>query len=68
LKFCRATKIWWRWDLLGSELWPLSWGVEREFITREQGVERLEKITHFFRMPTGFTASGRIFWKAAPAK
>jgi len=22
-------------------------GVEREFITREQGVERLEKITHF---------------------
>jgi hypothetical protein len=44
------------------------WGVEREFITREQGVERLEKITHFFRMPTGFTASGRIFWKGAPAK
>jgi exo beta-1,2-glucooligosaccharide sophorohydrolase (non-reducing end) len=43
-------------------------GVEREFIAREQGVERLEKIMHFFRMPTGFTASGRIFWMGAPAK
>jgi len=43
-------------------------GVERGFISHEQGVEGLQKSHIFSQPPTGFTASGHIFWMAAPAK
>ena len=43
-------------------------GVERGFITREQGAERLLKIVEFLNKPIAIMASGHIGWTGLPER
>ena len=52
----------------GFGIMALVIGVDRGFITREQGAERMLKIFRFLPRPTASMASGRTSSMAAPAK
>ncbi len=52
----------------GFGIMALMVGVDRGFITRQQGVERLTKIVIFSNMPRGTTARGRTSWTAILAR
>lgn len=43
-------------------------GIERGFIKRQEGVERLEKITDFLKKQIAFTAPGRTGFTGLPEK
>lgn len=51
----------------GFGIMALIAGMERNYITREEGVERFERILAFSKRPTVSTAPGRIGWMARPA-
>lgn len=52
----------------GFGIMALIVGIDRGFITREQGVAQLNKIVNFLKLPTDFMAYGRIGGMAKPVK